>query len=157
MWNLDNFCGKAASHSTPEVPSSDVKTCKVVLEDIFSYCGAGKLRVLWRSSQEKAHKTCSHHTNEKMLLSNMQVKPPIAWGKLTDERSLQLDDIFRSKLTNSGRLSERLICLESTISAEAATLFGHSPPTNHNLVGQIHRTELSVNLMKEKNLLLAQL
>ena len=87
----------------------------------------------------------------------MQVKLPIAWGKLTDERWLQLDDIFRSKLTNSGRLSERLNCLESTVSAEAATLFGHSPPTNHNLAGQIHRTELSVNLMKEKNLLVAQI
>ena len=87
----------------------------------------------------------------------MQVKPPIAWGKLTDERWLQLDDIVRSKLTNSGRLSERLNCLESTISAETATLFGHSPPTSHNLAGQIHRTKISINLIKEKNLLLAQI
>ena len=86
----------------------------------------------------------------------MQVKPPLAWGKLTDERWLQLDDIVRSKLTNSGRLSERLNCLESTISAETATLFGHSPPTSHNLAGQIRRTKISINLFKEKNLLLAQ-
>ena len=84
----------------------------------------------------------------------MQVKPPIAWGKLTDERWLQLDDIVRSKLTNSGRLSERLNCLESTISAETATLFGHSPPTSHNLAGQIRRTKISKNLIKKNNLLL---
>ena len=44
------------------------------------------------SSEEKTHKTCLYHTNEDMLLSDMQVEPPIAWGKLTDERWLKLDD-----------------------------------------------------------------
>ena len=87
-----------------------------------------------------------------MLLSHMQVKPPIAWGKLTDERWLQLDDTVHSKLTNTGTLSERLNRLESTIFAEAATLFGHSPPPNRNLAGQSRRTKLSINLIKEKNL-----
>ena len=106
-----------------------------------------------RHSQEKTHKKKnSHHTNEEMLLSHIQVKPPIAWGKLTDERWLQLDDTVHSKLTNTGTLSERLNRLESTIFAEAATLFGHSPPPNRNLAGQSRRTKLSINLIKEKNL-----
>ena len=74
-----------------------------------------------RSSQEKSHKTCTHHTKEEILLSNMQVKPPIAWGKLTDECWLQLDDAIHSKPANSGTLSERLNRLESTIFAEGAT------------------------------------
>ena len=110
-----------------------------------------------RSSQEKTHKTCSHHTNEVMLLSHMQVKPPIAWGKLTDEHWLQLDDTVHTKLANTGMLSERLNRLKSTIFAEAATLLGHSPQPNRNLAGQSHRTKLYINLIKEKNLLLAQI
>lgn len=87
----------------------------------------------------------------------MQVKPAIAWGKLTDERWLQLDDTVHRKLTNSGTLSGRLNHLESTIFAEAATLFGQSPPPNRNLTGQSRRTKLSINLIKEKTLLLAQI
>ena len=111
-----------------------------------------------RPSQEKTHKKkTSHHTNEEMLLSHIQVKPPIAWGKLNNEHWLQLDDTVHNKLTNTGTLSERLNHLESTIFAEAATLFGHSPPPKQNLAGQSHRTKLSINLIKEKNLLLAQI
>ena len=64
------------------------------------------------------------------------MKPPIAWGELTDERWLQLDDTVHSKLTNTGTLSERLNRLEPTMFAEAATLFGHSPPPNGNLAGR---------------------
>ena len=70
---------------------------------------------------------------------------------------MQLDDTVHRKLTNSGILSERLKYLESTIFAEAATLFGHSPPPNRNLAGPSRRTKLSINLIKEKNLLLAQI
>ena len=88
---VNNFCDNTAPQSTLEAPSSEVKSCKVVLEYIFSSCDAGKLRML-RSSQEKIYKTFSHHANEVMLLSHMQVKPPIAWDKLIDEHWLQLDD-----------------------------------------------------------------
>ena len=110
-----------------------------------------------RSSQEKTQNTCSPHTNEEMLLSHMQVKPPIAWGKLTHERWLQLDDTVNSKLTNTRTLSEKLNHLESTICADAATRFGHSLPPNPNLAGQSCGTKLSINLIKKKNLLLAQI
>ena len=151
--NVNNVSDKTAPQSTPKAPSFGVKNCKVVLEDIFSFCDAGKLRML-RSSQEKTHKTCSHHTNEEVLLSHMQVKPPIAWGKLTDECRVHLDTAH-SKFTKTGALPERLNQLESTLSAEAATPFGHSPPPNQNLVGQSPRTKFSINLIKEKNLLLA--
>ena len=87
----------------------------------------------------------------------MQVKPPTVWGKLTDERWLHLDDTVYSKLTNTVTLSERLNHLESTIFAEAATMFGHSPLPYRNLAGQSRRTKLSINLIKEKNILLAQI
>ena len=92
-----------------------------------------------------------------MPVSHMQVKPPIAWGKLPHKRWLQLDDTGHSKQTNTGTLSERLNHLESTIFARAATLFRHSPPPNQNLAGQSHRKKLSINLIKKKNLVLAQI
>ena len=90
-----------------------------------------------------------------MLQKAMQVKPLIARSKLTDGRWLQLDDTVHSKLTNIGT-SERLNHLESTIFAEAG-LFGHSPKLNWNLACQRYRTILSINLIKERNLLLAQI
>ena len=70
---------------------------------------------------------------------------------------MQLDDTVYSKLTKTWTLSERLNLLESTIFAEAVDLFGHSPPPNQNLAGQSCRTKLSINVIKEKNLLLAQI
>ena len=82
------------------------------------------------------------------------MKLPIAWGKLTDKRWLQLGDTVRIKLTDSGTLSQRLTLLESTIFAVAATLIGNSPPPNDKLTGQSRRTKLPIN---KKNLLLAQI
>ena len=89
-----------------------------------------------------------------MFLSNREVKLPVAWGKLTDKRWLQLGDTVHIKLTDSGTLSQRLTLLESTIFAEAATLIGNSPPPNDKLAGQSRRTKLPIN---KKNLLLAQI
>ena len=88
-----------------------------------------------------------------MLLSHMQVKPPVASRKLTNECWLQLDDTGLTKLTNTGTLSESLNHLKSTMFAEAATLFGHSPPPNQNFAVQ----SCTISLIKEKNLLLAQI
>ena len=87
----------------------------------------------------------------------MRVRPPIVLGKLTDDCRLHLDNTVHSKLTNFGTLSKWLNHVESTISAEAAVQFCHPPPPNHNLAGQSHRTKSSINLIKEKNLLLAEI
>ena len=40
---------------------------------------------------------------------------------------------------------------------ETATLFGYSPQPNGNLAGQSCRKKLLINLIKEKNFLLAQI
>ena len=87
----------------------------------------------------------------------MGVRPPILLGKLTDDCRLHLDNTVHSKLTNSATLSKWLNHVESTICAEAAVQFCHSPPPNHNLAGQSHRTKSLINLIKEKNLLLAEI
>ena len=84
------------------------------------------------------------------------MKTPIAWGKANDERWAQLDDIVYSKLKNCNSLTEWLD-LQNTIYNEAANIFGHSQPPKRNLARKSRRTKLSIHLIKEKNLLMAQI
>ena len=85
------------------------------------------------------------------------MKTSIAWGKANDERWAQLDDVVSSKLKNCNSLTERLVLSQNTIYNEPANIFGHSQPHKRNLVGQIRRTKFSIQLIKEKNLLTAQI
>ena len=128
---------------------------KVVLDDISS-CDTLKLKML-NTCQENTYKTSSHLTKEEKLLEGLSVKTPIAWGKVNDERWVQLDDIVSSKLKNCNSLTERLDLLQNAIYNEAANIFGHSQPPKRNLAGQSKRTKLSIQLIKEKNLLTAQI
>ena len=132
-----------------------VKDCKAVLEDISS-CDAVKLKMV-NISQENTHTTSSHLTKEKRLLEGFSVKIPIAWGKANDERCAQLDDIVYSKLKNCNSFTERLDLLQNTTYNEAANIFGSSQPPKRNLAGQSRRTKLSIQLIKEKNLLTAKI
>ena len=54
-------------------------------------------------------------------------------------------------------MTERLDLLQNTIYNEAANIFGHYHPHKRNLAGQSRRTKLSIQLIKEKNLLTAQI
>ena len=47
--------------------------------------------------------------------------------------------------------------MQNTIYNEAANIFGHSQPPKRNLAGQSRRTKLSIKLIKEKNMLTAQI
>ena len=132
-----------------------VKDCKVVLEDISS-CAAVKLKML-NTSEENTHTTSSHLTKEKKLLEGFSMKTPLAWGRANDERWVQLDDIAYSKLKNCNSLTERLDLLQNTFYNEAASIFGPSHPPKRNLLGQSRRSKLSIQLIKEKNLLTAQI
>ena len=85
------------------------------------------------------------------------MKTPIAWGKANDECWAQLDDAVSSKLKNCNSLTERLDLLQNSIYNEAANIFGHCQPCKRNLAGQSRRTKLSIQLIKEKNLLTAQI
>ena len=62
-----------------------------------------------------------------------------------------------NKLKNCNSLTERLDLQQNAIYNEAANLFGHSQPTKRNLCLQSRRTKLSIQLIKEKNLLTAQI
>ena len=74
--------------ATPFVPSlpfsTQLKDCKVALEDISFSCGAAKLQML-DLSQDKTHTTDSHNTTESDFLKNLSLKTPIAWGKSVDK------------------------------------------------------------------------
>ena len=70
---------------------TQVKSCKVVLEDISLPCGAAKLQRPYRI-KDKTHMTDSHHTTESNFLKNLCLKTPIAWGNSIDERWTELDD-----------------------------------------------------------------
>ena len=109
------------------------------------------------TSQENTHTTSSHLFKEERLLEGLSLKTPVAWGKANDGRWAQLDDVVSSKLENCNSLTERLDLLQNTVYYEAAKIFGHSQPRKRNFAGQSRRTKLSVQLIKEKNLLTAQI
>ena len=154
------LCGELnksiSSSSKPTVSTATlVKDCKVVLEDISS-CDAVKLKAL-STSQENTHTVSSHLTKEKRLLEGFSMKTPIAWGKVNDDYWVQLHDIVYSKLKSCNSLTERLNLLQNTIYNNAANIIGHSHPPKRNLARQSRRIKLPIQLIKEKNLLTAQI
>ena len=54
-------------------------------------------------------------------------------------------------------LAETLTLLQESIYNDAANIFGHLQPKKRNLAGQSWRTKLSIKLIQQKNLLLAQI
>ena len=103
-------------------------------------------------SQDKTHMTDSHHTTESDFLKNLCLKTPVALGNSVDERWTQLDDKVSNKLH---MCAETVSLLQESIDIEAANTFGHLQPKKRNLAGQSRRTKLSIQLIQQKNLLLA--
>ena len=146
---------KKANPFVPSVSiSTQLKDCRVVLEDISFSCGAAKLQML-DLSQDKTHMTDSHHTTESV--KNLCLKTPVAWGNSVDERWTQLDDKVSVKLHMCATLAETLTLLQESIYNDAANIFGHLQPKKRNLAGQSRRTKLSIELIQQKNLLLTQI
>ena len=54
-------------------------------------------------------------------------------------------------------LAETVSLLQESIYTEAPNIFGHLQPKKKNLAGQSQRTKLSIQLIQQKNLLLAQI
>ena len=130
---------------------TQVRGCKVVLEDISLTCCAAKLHML-DLIQDKTHTIDSHHTTESNFLKNSCLKTPIAWGNSIHDRWTELDDKVSIKLHMCTTLAETVSLLPETIYTEAASIFGHlQQKTRHR------RTKLSIQLIYQKNLLLAQI
>ena len=76
---------------------TQVKDCKVVLEDISFSCSAGKLQMLVLS-QDRISMTDSYHTIENDFPKNLCLKKSIAWRNSIDLRLTQVDDEVSDKL-----------------------------------------------------------
>ena len=136
--------------------STQLKDCKVVLEDISFSCGAAKLQML-DLSQDKTHMTDSHNTTESDFLKNLCLKTPIAWGNSVDKQWTLLDDKVSDKLYMCATLADTLSLLQESIYNDAANIFGHLQPKKRNLAGQSRRTKFAIELIQQKNLLFAQI
>ena len=136
--------------------STHLKDCKVVLEDICFSSGAAKLQML-DLSQDKTHMADTHHTTKSDFLENLCLETPIAWGNSIDERWTQLDDKVSIKLQMCTTLAETVSHLQETIYTEAESIFGHLQQKPRHLAGQSLRTKLSIQLIHQKNLFLAQI
>ena len=136
--------------------STQLKDCRLVLQDISFSCGAAKLQIL-DLSQDKTHTTDSHHTTESHFLKNLCLKTPVAWGNTVDEWWTQLDDKISVKLHMCATLAETLTLLQESIYNDAANIFGHLQPKQWHLAGQSWRTKLSTELIQQKNLFLVQI
>ena len=85
------------------------------------------------------------------------MKTLVDLGKAKEECLEKLDDIVYSKLKNYNSLTEELDRLQNTIYNEADNIFSHSQAPKRNLAEQSRRTKFSIQLIKEKNLLTAQI
>ena len=152
----DNFYKSISTSSKSVVTTTaHVKDCQVVLENISSSCDTVKLKML-STSQENTYTASLLLTKEERLLEGLSMKTPIAWGKANGKHWTQLYDVSY-KLKNCNSLTERPDLLQNVIYNEAANIFGHSQPPKRNLAEQSRRTKLSIQLIKEKNLLTAQI
>ena len=132
-----------------KVASQEQTSCKVVLEDILIPGAAEKLQL--NSQDAKAHMSLSQHTTDEKYLQGLDLKTPIAWGTMKDERWSEFDSAVASKLHPSNSLSERVKLLEDTIYEEGSKIFGFSKPKVKNLSGRSRRTIKSIKLIILKN------
>ena len=146
----------SCSYSSFCVKSNSVKILKVVLEDISLSCGAAKLQML-DPIHDETHTTDLHCTTESNFLKNLCLKTPIAWGNSIDEQWTQLDDKVSIKLHMCTTLAETVALLQEKICTEASSIFGHLKHKTRRLGGQNRRTKLSIQLIHQKNLFLAEI
>ena len=83
------------------------------------------------------------------------MKTPVSSGNSIHEQWTKLGDNVSVKSHMCTTLEETVALLQETIYTEAASIFGHLHHKRRQLVGQ--RTKLSIQLVKQKNLLLAQI
>ena len=138
------------------IPDSITKDCKVVLEDVFSFNAAEKLKTL-KLYPDNHHSISSRLVEEEKYLQELEMKDPIRWGRMDDERWSDLDDAVFSKLNHSNTLFKRVQLLEDTIYSEASKIFGLVQSEPKQLGGKSSRTNQCILLVKEKNALLAKI
>ena len=118
--SLVNCCGKKGLSKTaqfavpPERPNTLMKSCYVFLEDICCHYDAEKLKTL-ELCLESIHMTFSSQKTARNHLKEIEVRQPIAWCRMKDERWSQLDNAVYSKLHTEKTMTERIYFLEKTM------------------------------------------
>ena len=87
----------------------------------------------------------------------MCLKTPTVWGNSIDEQWIELDDKVSIKLHMCTNLTETKALLQKGIYTEAGSIFGHLQHKTRGLAGQSQRTKLSIQVIHQKNLLLAHI
>ena len=110
-----------------------------------------------KTSQESTHTTSSHLTKKKETPCGLERENTNSLGRSKYDCWAQLDVIVSSKLINCNLLTERLDLQQNVVYSEAANIFGHSQLAKRNLTRQSRRTKLTIQLIKEKNMLMAHI
>ena len=97
------------------------------------------------------------HITQLKVISLRICETPIAWGNSIDEHWTELDDKISIKLHMCTTLAETVSLLLETIYTEAASILGHLQQRTRYFAGQSRRTKLSIELIQQKNQLLAQI
>ena len=97
------------------------------------------------------------HITQLKVISLRTCETPIAWGNSIDEHWTELDDKISIKLHMCTTLAETVSLLQETIYTEAASILGHLQQRTRYFAGQSRRTKLSIELIQQKNQLLAQI
>ena len=97
------------------------------------------------------------HITQLKVISLRTCETPIAWGNSIDEHWTELDDKISIKLHMCTTLAETVSLLQETIYTEAASILGHLQQRTRYFAGQSRRTKLSIELIHQKNQLLAQI
>ena len=97
------------------------------------------------------------HITQLKVISLRTCETPIAWGNSIDEHWTELDDKISIKLHMCTTLAETVSLLQETIYTEAASILGHLKQRTRYFAGQSRRTKLSIELIQQKNQLLAQI
>ena len=97
------------------------------------------------------------HITQLKVISLRTCETPIAWGNSIDEHWTELDDKISIKLHMCTTLAETVSLLLETIYTEAASILGHLQQRTRYFAGQSRRTKLSIELIQQKNQLLAQI
>ena len=96
-------------------------------------------------------KTPTWHLLVKIMkgtISELEVRQPIAWCRMTDELWSQLDKAVYTKLHTENTITERLHYLEKTIYDEALKLFRHKSKYRvRNLTFWSRRTKHCIELV----------
>ena len=156
----DHTVNTSSASSSSINPVCVLRPCKVILNDFLSDNSSTVKSKVLEVNQDINHSVLPHELSGGDYLSTVEKKASIAWPRMDDEESWnKLDSAVFSKLisTPAPSIAKRVSLLETTIFSQASLIFGLTPPPKKGLRGLNRRALYSINLIKEKNMLINQI